>query len=169
MYTIITMTLHSRKKPKHYRYVLVITVIRLSCIFPQVKKDCGHIRPMVSEYGFSLHKWRWDIKMFEVSFVVAKIRLIELLSLLWTVIISACKEVEFRLPVPNTSRYLMFLNRISQNVRHLSVFTDGSMKEKVLSALQEISMSTYAGGKNCITFVPRQNEPDYVEFTSVVL
>ncbi|KAK3088196.1 hypothetical protein FSP39_016066, partial [Pinctada imbricata] len=45
---------------------------------------------------------------------------------------------------------------------------DGSMKEKVLAALQEVSMSTYAGGKNCITFVPRMNEPDYVEFTSVL-
>uniref|UniRef100_A0A8W8NRV0 MAM domain-containing protein n=1 Tax=Magallana gigas TaxID=29159 RepID=A0A8W8NRV0_MAGGI len=48
------------------------------------------------------------------------------------------------------------------------VSLDGSMKEKVLAAMQEISFSTHANGMPCVQFVPRTQEKDYVVFTSVV-
>ncbi|XP_062587484.1 astacin-like metalloendopeptidase [Saccostrea cucullata] len=44
----------------------------------------------------------------------------------------------------------------------------GSMKEKVLAAMQEISFSTHSNGQTCVQFVPRTQEKDYVVFTSVV-
>lgn len=36
---------------------------------------------------------------------------------------------------------------------------------ELLAAMQEIEMSTYSGGKNCITFVPRTTEDDYVHIS----
>lgn len=36
---------------------------------------------------------------------------------------------------------------------------------ELLAAMQEIEISTYSGGKNCITFVPRTNENDYVHIS----
>lgn len=45
---------------------------------------------------------------------------------------------------------------------------DGSMKEKVLAAMQEIAFSTHSQGQSCVQFVPRTQEKDYVVFTSVV-
>lgn len=36
---------------------------------------------------------------------------------------------------------------------------------ELLAAMQEIETSTYSGGKNCVTFVPRTTETDYVHIS----
>ncbi|XP_052086453.1 astacin-like metalloendopeptidase [Mytilus californianus] len=43
---------------------------------------------------------------------------------------------------------------------------NGFTRERVLASIQEIQFDTYSGGRDCITYIPRKNEVDYVEFST---
>ncbi|VDI16777.1 Hypothetical predicted protein [Mytilus galloprovincialis] len=43
---------------------------------------------------------------------------------------------------------------------------NGFTRERVLASIQEIQFDTYSGGRECITYIPRKNEVDFVEFST---
>jgi len=44
---------------------------------------------------------------------------------------------------------------------------DGYTRERIFASMKEVEASTYSAGKPCVTFVIRDGQPDYVEFTTI--